>query len=233
MFKSDGTPANVSTGARSQCNPAMPAILVAALSVLDFFLKADRTNTGQVVIADTTQSEENNWDSYPYNNHLRNGMIKLQRLSLLWRLIENKTSIPEDWESLYKPYTGFMGSGRNAFSPNKFLDETDSIREFFLGQGERTDASEPWNIGAEGFLQELEYNGLGKIGTINMTEDIKTIDNVRFKKSDDVSKSVAGIPILALYDKLIQNHKINVGTLKDDDMRRTKFIAGATASCLP
>ena len=234
MKKSDGSAAADSAGAKSQCNPAMPALLVAALSAIDFFLKADNKNAGQSVIANTNHELESDWRSYPYNEELKKGLIQLQRLSLLWRVIGDKaastSSKSKDWESLCGKYIGLMGGGKQAFNPSVFLEKTSGIREFFLGQVERTEPNMPWNIGAEGFLQELEKNGMGE--AIDITKDIIHVDKMRFDNPVDVAAPIAGIPFRDLHDNLTRNSSVNVGKIGGDEERRAKFIAGATLACL-
>ena len=234
MCMSNDAAANNSTGSKSQCNPAMPALLVAALSALDFFINADDNNSGQVVVAETIGSEVNNWNSYPYSGELQKGIMKLQRLSLLWRLIKNKINADDlgDWGVLYQRYGKYKH-----FIPETFLNETSAIRDFFLGQDVRTENSEPWNIGAEGFLLELEKNGMkgpeGKEGAVDISDVIQAIDLVNFTDRDDVGLNIAGVQLRDLHDKINRSARINVGALRGDVEKRARFIAGVTKASLP
>jgi hypothetical protein len=255
MKKADGTPASDSTGSKSQCNPAMPALLVAALAALDFFSKANDDNAGHSVVATTGHTAENEWRSYPYGEldsgqggELKKGIQNIQRLTLLWRLINNKVNERklDDWEFMYKPYSGVMNSGKSAFDRATFLENTTAIREFFLGQENRTSATEPWNVGVEGFLQELERNGMGTNATavinndpvidrepaLNISDEINHIDNTRFDDRESLTERVASMSIRDLYANFISKNNIKVKQLSGDDHRRAKFIAGATAASL-
>ena len=228
MRKMDGTPANDSTGSKSQCNPAMPAVLVAALSVLNFFKEATNENSGQVVISKTGSSEENNWGSYPYRSQLQEGINRLQRLSLMWRFVYNKIDVLDDWRIIHKKYKNLMSG--TAFVPHgDFLKETEFIREFFLGHEKksRVPENEPWNIGVEGFLQELERNGMGVM--LNMLEEIQGVDGIDLSKTEVVP--MGGKFFLDIFANFQRNSGISVGNLRDNEKRRARFIAGMTKAC--
>ena len=156
--------------------------------------------------------------------------MRLQRLSLLWQLIE-KAAGSEDhaaWKALYKNFKPMFG-GNEMFEPQHFMEYTEGLRGFLGG---KEDDDFPQNIGVAGFLRELEKNGLGAATAYD--KEAKYFDAAA--GLDDVERMMeicSGISIRDLVDKLQRPREINIPTTYDDaDRRRAKFIAAATKACI-
>ena len=230
MYNADGNPTVTAVGSGEQCDPAMPELLVAALSTIDFFVKASNENAREAVVADTGANARNHWMSYPYSERLKIGMNRIQRLALIWRLIE-KTICSTDktaWKALHKNFKRTFG-GNEVFDPPRFLEYTENLRGFLTGQIE---GSRPLNIGVYGFLRELEKNGLGAAS--NIDQESRYFDAASsLDKPDRMAQICSGASILDLVTKLQRPRDAEVrGVVDETESRRLRFIAAATKACL-